>query len=500
MRIRLLLFVACMLFILQACKKTEQPISVTMPNPDIDWIYQVDSLLMPYWMTEEAKGIPVGNFPTYRYRDGKMVDRSKFDFASIPDMLAPFVIVQTDSFKRDYLRIKSRQTYAYGVAFHLTGNETYLNLAKKGVDYLLEHGEYQTGSPVTYWQDGHAFPKPKQRNTQDLAYSLTGLAMYYYLTRDEEVLNAILKVKNYVFENYYEQSTLSENSKLMMWVLEDDENGTIQDKQLLAPLDQLNAYSLFITPFLPDSLSTIFKNDVKNLAYSLKDNFYNEKYNVFWANLDNKKIEETDFGHSIKSLWMCYLTGNLVVDDNLSNFAKSKALLLLKTAYLEESGSWAEQYLDSTLNLNRNDNWWGHAELDQMTATLSLADTSLYSKYLKQTYDYWEKHMIDHEFKETWLGLDEDGIPLFPDLPKAFHWKNGFHSLEHALIGYLSTANYYGENPTLYYAFKKDGQPESQKIKPYYYNADIEQLSTEDFERDYFGGLQKTKVIFKNLH
>ena len=42
---------------------------------------------------------------------------------------------------------------------------TKLLRAKKGVDYLLEHGEYQTGSPVTYWQDRHAFPKPKQRNT-----------------------------------------------------------------------------------------------------------------------------------------------------------------------------------------------------------------------------------------------------------------------------------------------------------------------------------------------
>lgn len=493
-----LLYVSCVLVAFQACKKDPNSKNLTQ---DIDWIYQVDSLLMPYWMTEDAQGTPVGNFPTYRYRNGAVVDPAQFDFASVPEMLAPFVIVQTDSFKREFLRIKSRQTYAYGVAYHLTGNEAYLKLAKKGVDYLLEHGEYQSGSPVTYWQDGEGFPEPKQRNTQDLAYALTGLAMYYYLTRDKQVFDAILKVKNYVFDNYYESSSLHEKSKLMIWVLEDDESGKKDDRFLLATLDQINAYALFVTPFLPDSFRTIFREDVKNLAYSLKDNFYDDKHNLFWGNLNNKVIGEspTDFGHSIKSLWMCYLSGKLVADEALSSFAKTNALKLLETAYLQDTGSWAEMYSDSTLALSKGAVWWSHTELNQMAATLSLADTSLYTKYLKQTYRYWENHMIDHEHKETWLGRDEQGHILFPELPKTLHWKNGFHSLEHALIGYLSTTNYHGKEATLYYAFEKDHEPVPQKIKPYYFNADIEQVSRSNFEHGDFDGLSKTKIVFKNL-
>lgn len=489
------------LLTLYTCNKSEKQNLNNNLIHEIDWLYQVDSLIMPYWMMEDAKGNPVGNFPNYRYRDGKVIDPSQFNFNTVPEALAPFVIEQTDSLKRDFLRMKSRQTYAYGVAYHLTGNEIYLHLAKKGVDYLLEHGEYDTGSPVSYWQNGQGFPKPKQRNTQDLAYALTGLTMYYYLTRDEDVLKTILKVKNYVFENYLKNYDIKENTKLMKWVLEDDESGKAEDKMLLATLDQINAYSLFITPFLPDSLITVFKNDVKNLAYSLKDNFYSKEYNMFWGNLNNKTINEspTDFGHSIKSMWMCYLTGKLVEDDSLIDFGKKNALKLLETAYLNDTGSWAEMYADSTLTLSKGTVWWSHAELDQMAASLSLSDTSLYSKYLKQTYPYWEKHMIDHEYKETWLGLDEQGHPKFSDLPKAFHWKNGFHSLEHALIGYLSSTNYYNENATLYYAFEKGSQLESYKIKPYYFTADIEDISTSGFSTEDFINMQKTKVVFKNL-
>ena len=39
----------------------------------INWIYQVDSLLMPFWTMEEALGSPVGNFPNYRLNNGQIL-------------------------------------------------------------------------------------------------------------------------------------------------------------------------------------------------------------------------------------------------------------------------------------------------------------------------------------------------------------------------------------------------------------------------------------------
>ena len=456
---------------------------------------------MPYWMMDEALGEPAGNFPNYRNNKGEIITYENFDFNSVPDFLNEFLIKQPDSLRRNFVRVNSRQIFTYCVAYHMTGNEEYLYRAKIGIDFLFENGGYDSGSPFTFWQNGIGMPETFQRTTQDLAYSLTGPAMYYYLTRDKNVLNKILKVKEFVLDEYYYKSSLRENSKLVMWVKENFENDDKNAKQLLAVLDQLNAYLVLITPILPDSLSTLFLEDVKNLSYSLKDNFYNKKHNLFWGNLNKKIISSspTDFGHSIKSFWMLYLAGRLIKDTELVQFAKNNALRLLETAYLKESGSWATMYTDSTLAIDKSKIWWSYAELDQMAATLSLQDTSVFGKYLLKTYKFWESEMIDHQNGELFLGLDEQNKRIDSFDLKIFHWKNGFHSLEHALIGYLSSVSFHNEEVELYYAFNRSINQKGITIRPYYFEGHITDMEYSDFKNPLFRDMFITKVKFRNL-
>ena len=81
-------------------------------------------------MDEKAYGEPVGNFPTFRCNDGR-----KLDTANVCNELDRGWI--TPYFGREYTRMKSRQTYAYGVLFHLTGDTQALELAKQGAYYLI---------------------------------------------------------------------------------------------------------------------------------------------------------------------------------------------------------------------------------------------------------------------------------------------------------------------------------------------------------------------------
>ena len=452
----------------------------------IDWKFQVDSLLMPFWMHKHALGSPLGNFPTWRCNDGSISNCNELNH---------------DYIQSDYLRMKSRQLYAYCVAYHLTGNEIYLEYATLGVNYLMKHGEYETGCPVTFWQNGKSLPSKNQRNSQDLAYSLNGLAMYYYLTKDGNVLNAIIKVKNYIFSEYYDKSTISENSKIFMWVKEDFENEKTSNKELVAILDQLNSYLLLITPLMPENIQVEFKNDLRNLCYLMKDNFYDKNLNIFWGKLDKKKIGSdyhTDFGHTIKTFWICNLVGKLTNDAELIKFSQENSIKVLTDAYIEKTGSWGNCYIDSTKQINKDKIWWIYAELDQMCATLSLTDTSLYSKYLIQTYKYWDNYFIDKINKEVWTIVNENG-EHDKSIPKIHLWKNGYHSLEHALIGYLSTSNYSKNKITLYYAYNKKAIVDKTKINPYYFKADIIDLKQSPFVTPALESLKKTTVIFDNI-
>jgi len=467
----------------------------------IDWRYHVDSLLMPFWMSADALGETAGNYPAYRYPDGRAVDPSTLDFEKLNPEYRQYYMANTDSLRRDFIRVKSRQIYGYCIAYHITGNEEYLVNAKSGLDYLVGKNVYADSSAVTFW-DNKDDPHPTrlQRNAQDLAYALLAPAIYYYLTRDDQVLDIILKNNQFIWKEYYEKSDLAENTKLMKWVLEDFEEDSTNIKELLAPLDQLNAYLLLLAGIAPDNLSTIFQNQIRQLAYSIKDNFYSSDYNIFWGRINKKSLDgNSDFAHSIKTFWMLYTAANYIHDESLATFAKTGADQLLKTAYLEENGSWASRYMDSSLVLDKTIMTWHCDELDQMAATLSFLDTSYYSKYLKQTYVFFEKYMVNYAVGGTHLGRTESGEILDLGFRTGWHMAN-FHDLEHALVGYLSTANYYGDNIELYFAFDKARMPNKDKIKPFQYQADIVGISSEPFDNVTLEGLSKTKITFDKIH
>ncbi|MES2934555.1 MAG: AGE family epimerase/isomerase, partial [Pseudomonadota bacterium] len=236
--------------------QAEAPIAA-LPSGS-QWINHVQQDLLPFWDMPDAWGTPRGNFPTFRCNNGKRYDAKSnpcLEIGAAPGWIK-------DGLQRDYVRMKARQTYAYGVAYHLTGEPKMLALARDGVNYLRSNGLDKTsGSAVTYWENGKPMPAVLARNTQDLAYAQLGLAMYYNLTRDEAVLADILRLKNHIFENYY-----NADWGMLMWVKKDDGDGEAGRQELVAQLDQINAYMLLLTPILPADEQEKWRQDLRKLA------------------------------------------------------------------------------------------------------------------------------------------------------------------------------------------------------------------------------------------
>ena len=195
------------------------------------WIQHVRDELMPFWTTKVALGDPPGNFPTYLANDGSAVD---------PERLPPELahadpsIVKID---RDYVRSKSRQTYAYGVAYHLLGEEKFLVYAKTGADWLIANALDRDGGAYTWFYGSDRIPGPsvKQRTSQDLAYAATGIAFIYYLTRDQKYLDRVIALKKFIWDEYFDK----ENG-VLRWVNEaNDDHDRPSQVELVSQLDQV---------------------------------------------------------------------------------------------------------------------------------------------------------------------------------------------------------------------------------------------------------------------
>lgn len=141
--------------------------------------------LMKYWNKDCAKEFQGGLFPTYRTNKGEILSKDKDKW---PEEFKEAIksedtkgLIDTE---HNYVRAHLRQTYAYGITFHMTGKVEYLNLCRKGALALVHtfdgnYGMYTVQNVETEeWG-----PMRKERISQDLAYGLTGLGMYYFIGR-----------------------------------------------------------------------------------------------------------------------------------------------------------------------------------------------------------------------------------------------------------------------------------------------------------------------------
>ncbi len=442
--------------------------SITLPSGE-DWLNHASKGLAPYWLMSSAQGNPIGNFPTFRCDDGTLLDVSNI----CPELQKGWI---TPHFGKEFTRMKSRQTYAYGVLYHLTGDKQALALAKQGANYLIDKlQDEKNGGFISYTIKGEAGLEWQQRTSQDQAYALVGLAMYYYLTQDKKVEQALISQQAFIFDKYRLNDDLG-----LAWVLADGDDGSSKQRELVAQLDQINGYMLLVAPLLPEPNKSKWLNDLNWLTQTMVEHYHSKDEKRFYGAIHHKAVmmpnaNHNDFGHTIKAYWMTYLTGKTLDNSKWSQFGLDGMKHTLAQAQYQKSFDSVSGYFNEQLQKkwqgqqiigwqsrpnSQGSSSWEWAELDQAAMTVSLVDGSM-----KQVLQYTLP-----TFHDVWVDHKHGGVGLNPKRTKAFHWGNGYHQFEHALIGYLYTQQNDAKPATLYYARPKNSK---MPIEPYYYQGDV---------------------------
>ncbi|CAH8242776.1 N-acylglucosamine 2-epimerase [Vibrio aestuarianus] len=451
-----------------ASANTTSPLTNTFPSTN-EWLAHAQKGLAPYWMDNKAHGIPVGNFPTFRCDDGSMLDITQV----CPELDHGWIKAH---FGREFTRMKSRQTYAYGVLFHLTGDTKALELAKQGTYYLIDQlQDTEHGGFISFTENQKPGLKWTQRTSQDQAYALVGLAMYYYLTRDPVVEEALIKQQRFIFEHYRVNDTVG-----LAWVLEDSDDQSAKQHELVAQLDQINGYLLLVAPLLPQPHKTQWLADLNWLTNILITYYHSDKDQRFYGAIHHKAVmqpsaKHNDFGHTIKAYWMTYLVSQQLNNQDWKSFAEKGMKLTLERARYEQpfaqvssffatelQSAWANRNIPAWQNrpYAKSSTSWEWAELDQAAMTLAMV-----SGDVDNTLPYTTRTFMD-----AWVDQQYGGIGLNPKSTKAFHWGNGYHQFEHALIGTLASASLNHNPVTLYYSVNRHQLP---TFTPYYYQGKV---------------------------
>ena len=463
--------------------RAQDPIS-SLP-PASRWTDHLTQELLPFWGQPSALGVPLGSFPSVRCDDGSLVNRA----SPCPEIGGNAYLMQN----YQYVVPISRQVYAYCVAFHMTGDTNYLNYARAGIAYLRENAFDRTNGGIAEYENldtGQWLPAAPYRDPQQLGYGVLGMAFYYYLTRDPDILEEVDAVRTYIRDNYWNQGLGA-----MQWMLQDTQDTKATSLQLVATLDQLNTHMAMIGRFVPGYRGLNWRSEACRYSHSLINVFYNPKENLFFLSANQPSDLDltqstTDFGHNSKALWMIFNSGRFCGDTSLVDFALTYSPPLLDRAWRAGPGTWAGSIGPS--GIDPTTDWWMHAELDQFSGTLALRDPS-FAERLNSSYDYWFQHWVDHTHSEVWNTVDTTTGLSTNVWPKEWPWKNGYHSFEHALVGYITTAALKDNSVPLYFAFEQ--RPDDELIQPYFFDGTI-----QAYEELQSGGETIQRVTFSAVN
>lgn len=434
-----------------------------LPAPE-HWVAQARDQLLPWWRQPAALGQPVGRFPTFRCADGSAWNGAQ-PCAEVQQ--APRWI--RDELGRQWVRMQSRQVFAYAAGFHLTGDARLLQWARAGLDDMRARSFDRTsGSPVSWWQDGQPGPPVGERTAQDIAYAGLAWSTLYYLTRDPVLLDELDRLHRHLM-SYYDARRGE-----LRWTLQGPDR---ERRELVAQLDPLNAYMVLTTPLLTGERRQRWERDLRRLISAIRTHYCAgpAPYCHGTLGLPDSGLpggRHNDFGHSGKALWMLGLAADILNDPVLGEWAAQRAGALLRQAYVPATGSWGTRWTDDGIDASKS--WWIYAELDQLAATLALRDPAP-AAWLQYTWPWWSAHMVDAAGGEVygWVGAAGfAGTGL-----KQHQWKNGYHSLEHALVSYITGSALKGQALTLYFA---PGASRSRSLQPYFFRAREVQRTPED--------------------
>lgn len=438
------------------------PATAGLPGGDL-WLQHVTRDLLPFWASPDALGSPVGEFPTFRCNDGKLFDAH----SPCPELANPPAWIQPE-LGREYLRMRARQTFAYGVAFNLTGDKRWLAAARAGARATLSRLSPERGAPA-WIQDGRS-ASFEETTAQDQAYAVVGIAMLYYLSRDPELERALVAHEKFMFRAFWD-------GEQMRWLPKGVAGEEAARQELVAQLDQLNAYMLLVTPYLPAAERAAWRADLRRLCDVIVKRYHDPESGVFYGTRgapDSAKpgARHNDFGHTIKSFWMLTLAARELGDAKLEAFAKDGARKILERAWVTRTRSWGSQWTRDGIDEGKS--WWIYAELDQMATTLALEEPAQ-AERLAGSWDFWLRHLVDHRNGEVWGGVGPDG-EFSPTSLKIHHWKSGYHSFEHALVGYLGAQALAGLPVRLHFA---TGRADSL-FRPYLLPGSVAEVESRD--------------------
>lgn len=357
----------------------------------------------------------------------------------------------------------SRHIFSYSTAYLLTGDEKYLEIASRIAHYLIQNG-WDKENKLWFNEldiEGNTADRDKDMFMQ--LYAVTGLSMYYVVTRDEKILNYIEESIELLSEHAWDHQNDGYFNSLNhdLSVKDSTKKATPQ----LAPLSGYLAYLYPTTKnetYLRDTKKAI--DIISNKMIDPEGVWLLESFDNQWQ-VNEEQSSKINVGHNQELIWM-YLRLYLLTQDDVY---KERALqfypLLYNTAFNTKTGAWHHRFSRNNSDIKSDTTpWWIQAYGNMLELYMyRITGEQKHLNRFKLGADFWNSNFIDNEQGGAYLKVGMDGD--IADTNKAVRSKTSYHSMEHGLLNYLYLNLWVQDKPATLH-FKVTSSEQGDKFHP----------------------------------
>ncbi len=371
---------------------------------------------------------------------------------------------------------QSRHAYGFVRAFMLTGKESYLDDARRALDFQYAHA---WDAAYGGWfneldESGNPTSRSGAKSAFNQHYALLGPVAWYEATRDS--LDGAWMTRGY---DFIDAKLWDSRPASFGYFDAISANATAPTgKSFNATVDAVTTHALQLYLMTGEEryktrLLELADNMVNRLYASMpqQNMGFVEEYDSVWNPDNNESM--TIMGHVLKTAWCLGRIQQLFPDARNLNAALALTQHVLDKGYDHEFGGPYKDYnriSGEMLMWGQADTakaWW---QMEQaITAGLMLYDVTRDTRYLNmadETLDFFMRFFVDHTYGEVYENRTRDGGPIWGD-QKGGGGKAGYHSIELGYYVYLYGNLFVHNKPaTLYYRFAPRPQARSMVLRP----------------------------------
>lgn len=360
------------------------------------------------------------------------------------------------------IQTQARHAYGYTRAFMLTGNESYLEIARKALDFMYKYAwDESNGGWFNRIDPVGTSGRTNSKSAFDQHYAMLGISAYYEAANDTLDWSWLIKAYNNNqeklwdgrpgFEGYYDEVNYTFTTRT--------------GKSFNATVDAVTTHLLYLYLMTGEDqfknrLLDVTDNMLERLVASMDSQQmgFVEEFTSDWVPNNNETM--TIMGHVLKTAWCLGRVNQLFPDRKYVDAAEKLAQHVLDKGYDHEFGGPYKDYNRVTGQMLMWGNpdtakaWWQMQQA--VMAGLELYDVTKNVEYLQmadETLDFFMKYFVDHQYGEVYQDRTRLGAQTW-GTDKGNENKASYHSIELGYYTYLYGNLFVHKKPvTLYYKF-----------------------------------------------